>query len=158
MTMHSVTNFPGTSRLHFALGVQNLASSIQFYSQLFGIAPDKQRSGYARFSPSDPSLNMSLNQEATPKIAGGVQHYGVQVKDRGAINQMSERLRQAGYVVEAEMAVTCCYAVQDKVWTQDPDGNRWEIFVTQDDQAEVASANRSVVVSCCASTVGCCGV
>jgi ABC-type phosphate transport system substrate-binding protein len=25
----------------------------------------------------------------------------------------------------------CCYALQDKVWVTDPDGNQWEIFVVK---------------------------
>ena len=31
--------------------------------------------------------------------------------------------------------MTCCYAVQDKVWAVDPDGNKWEVYVVLDDNA-----------------------
>ena len=40
--------------------------------------------------------------------------------------------------------VTCCYAVQDKVWAIDPDGHRWEIFLVTDADAPVHSENRTV--------------
>jgi hypothetical protein len=31
------------------------------------------------------------------------------------------------------MQTTCCYAVQDKTWVADPDGNEWEVFVVLED-------------------------
>jgi hypothetical protein len=29
------------------------------------------------------------------------------------------------------MNKTCCYAVQDKFWITDPDGNEWKFFYTK---------------------------
>ena len=44
------------------------------------------------------------------------------------------------------MDTNCCYAVQDKAWVKDPDGNEWEVFVVkEDDLAEPAPA----AASCC---------
>src|SRR5919199_6797585 len=31
------------------------------------------------------------------------------------------------------MQTSCCYAVQDKTWVADPDGNEWEAFVVLED-------------------------
>ncbi len=45
-----------------------------------------------------------------------------------------------------EEDTACCYAVQDKVWIEDPDGNSWEVFVVKGD-APVMKADTS---SCCA--------
>jgi hypothetical protein len=45
-----------------------------------------------------------------------------------------------------EEDTTCCYAVQDKVWIEDPDGNSWEVFVVKSDAA-VMKADAS---TCCA--------
>jgi hypothetical protein len=32
--------------------------------------------------------------------------------------------------------VACCYAVQDKVWVNDPDGEPWEVYAVLDDVPE----------------------
>jgi hypothetical protein len=45
-----------------------------------------------------------------------------------------------------EKDTACCYAVQDKVWIEDPDGNSWEVFVVKAD-APVMKADAS---TCCA--------
>ena len=33
-----------------------------FYEALFGIPPEKIRSGYAKFSVAEPALNLTLNE------------------------------------------------------------------------------------------------
>ncbi|MBW4677403.1 MAG: hypothetical protein KME52_26415 [Desmonostoc geniculatum HA4340-LM1] len=46
----------------------------------------------------------------------------------------------------------CCYALQDKVWVTDPDGNRWEVFVVKvgDTAPEKnVAVGQSVSKSCC---------
>jgi hypothetical protein len=40
------------------------------------------------------------------------------------------------------MQTSCCYAVQDKTWVADPDGNEWEAFVVLED-------NLPVTTMCC---------
>ncbi|NEO67887.1 MAG: glyoxalase/bleomycin resistance/dioxygenase family protein, partial [Moorea sp. SIO4G2] len=40
-----------------------------------------------------------------------------------------KRFQAAGLEVLEEKNTHCCYAIQDKVWVSDPDGNRWEVFV-----------------------------
>lgn len=47
---------------------------------------------------------------------------------------MRERWRQAGLVTRDEMQTDCCYALQDKAWVQDPDGNEWEVFAVLEDR------------------------
>jgi hypothetical protein len=43
------------------------------------------------------------------------------------------------------MQTDCCYAIQDKTWVADPDGNEWEVFVVlTDNLAETGNAT-----SCC---------
>lgn len=41
------------------------------------------------------------------------------------------RLQEAGLATRDEMDVDCCFALQDKVWITDPDGNRWEVFTVK---------------------------
>ena len=38
-----------------------------------------------------------------------------------------------GCSTTVEEATTCCYAVQDKVWVDGPDGARWEIYTVLGD-------------------------
>jgi hypothetical protein len=56
-----------------------------------------------------------------------------------------------------EEDTACCYAVQDKVWIEDLDGNSWEVFVLKGDapvmrsQPAMSSKNDAscCVPSCC---------
>jgi hypothetical protein len=47
-------------------------------------------------------------------------------------------------VTSDEMQTNCCYAIQDKSWVRDPDGNEWEVFVVLKDN--LAESNM-----CCGS-------
>ena len=44
-----------------------------------------------------------------------------------------ERLEAVGLTPAPEDNVTCCYALQDKVWVHDPAGAPWEIYTVKDD-------------------------
>ena len=37
--------------------------------------------------------------------------------------------------------VACCYAVQDKVWVDDPDGAPWEVYTVLSDNDSGLCAN-----------------
>lgn len=58
---------------------------------------------------------------------------GFQVNNTEEVLAIGERLRKNNSVLIDEMNTTCCYAVQDKVWVYNPDGNAWEIFYTKGD-------------------------
>jgi catechol 2,3-dioxygenase-like lactoylglutathione lyase family enzyme len=130
--MQSAVEFPTDTRVHIALEVSNLERSIAFYRTLFGQEPTKLRRDYAKFEVVEPPLNLSLNAAAT--VRPTTSHFGVQVKSSEAVQAMSERLSKAGLPTEIEQNVSCCYAVQDKVWTRDPDGRPWEVFVVVDNE------------------------
>ena len=130
MTSQSAVDFPGQYRLHVALTVTNLDRSKQFYETLFGTGPSKERPRYAKFEPTDPSVNLSLNEvDDEVRVEGGSAHFGVQVKSVAEVHRAIERFKAAGFETITEEATTCCYAVQDKVWVVDPDGHKWEVFV-----------------------------
>jgi hypothetical protein len=40
----------------------------------------------------------------------------------------TKRLSADGLATDTEDGVACCYAVQDKVWVEAPDGEPWEIY------------------------------
>jgi catechol 2,3-dioxygenase-like lactoylglutathione lyase family enzyme len=136
MNGKSAVEFATEARLHVALEATDVDKSAQFYSTLFGQRPSKQRPGDVKFEFEFSPVNLTLNQSpAQPRRAPGVSHFGVQVKSTDAVEAMKQRFESAGIPVRVEENVTCCYAVQDKVWVDDPDGNAWEVFVTLDNDA-----------------------
>ena len=56
------------------------------------------------------------------------------------------RLAGDGLATATEENVTCCYAVQDKVWVDDPDGAPWEIYTVLGDSDAPAGELRTVDV------------
>ncbi len=119
--------------LHIALNVQELESSIEFYSRVFDLRPDKETPTYARFTLSSPALVLTLNTKAKVRPGERISHLGVRLNPDGALERFRERMRASGFVKKEEDQVLCCHAVQDKVWIQDPDGNHWEFYELLED-------------------------
>ncbi len=134
-------------RMHVALNCTSLEQSLEFYRAFFGEEPTKVKDNYAKFELVNPALHFSLN--VRPYAQKGVlNHLGFQVGDSAHVLAIGERLRASGLVYIDEMNTTCCYAVQDKVWVHDPDGNAWEIFYTKAD-SEFESAGQPLDISLC---------
>jgi catechol 2,3-dioxygenase-like lactoylglutathione lyase family enzyme len=124
------------SRLQLALNVDDLETSIAFYSALFGTEPHKLRPGYANFAVAQPPLKLVLIEN--PGKGGSVNHLGVEVEDVGMVDAELTRLAAAGFATTEERDTTCCYAQQDKFWVQGtPDGERWEVYTITDDLTDV---------------------
>src|SRR5712675_1658526 len=119
-------------KAHVAIHVRDVSSSIAFYRKLFGIEPSKIRTGYAKFDVSNPPLNFSLNEKAAIEH-GGLSHLGIQVESTADVLAMREQWHQRGLLTHDEMQTECCYALQDKTWVRDPDGNEWEVFAVLED-------------------------
>jgi catechol 2,3-dioxygenase-like lactoylglutathione lyase family enzyme len=137
------------SRLQLALNVRNLDAAVDFYSKLFGTEPAKRRPGYANFAIAEPPLKLVLfeNPAATEKL----NHLGIEVFSSEQVAQASDRLKQANVTVKTENQTTCCYALQDKVWVTDPDGDDWEVYTVLQDSATFAGAGAQTTASvCCA--------
>lgn len=113
------------SRIQLALNVSDLDSAVEFYSKLFAAAPAKRRPGYANFTVVDPPLKLVLIENA--KAAGTMNHLGVEVATTDEVDAATRRLADEGLDTATESG-TCCYAVQDKVWVNDPDGAPWEVY------------------------------
>ncbi|MCB1021829.1 MAG: VOC family protein [Acidobacteria bacterium] len=146
--MQSAVEFATNTRIHIALETSTLDEAIAFYRTMFAQEPVKVKPGYAKFEVADPPVNLSLNAAAQAHATSGASHFGVQVKSTDAVHEAKQRFETAGYGIETEEHVTCCWAVQDKVWVRDPDGNAWEIFVVLDADAAVHGKADSDV--CCA--------
>jgi catechol 2,3-dioxygenase-like lactoylglutathione lyase family enzyme len=132
----SSVDFPTVSRIHISMDVSNIEESVRFYSVFFGQEPTKRRTDYAKFEVFEPPLNIALNQFQAPGKGGPIAHLGIQVKSSDAVLEAKERFTRAGFIIEEEIATACCYAVQTKIWVGDPDGNRWEMFVVTDSNAD----------------------
>ncbi|KAF0248583.1 MAG: glyoxalase/bleomycin resistance protein/dioxygenase [bacterium] len=125
-------------KAHISLNVSNVKDSIEFYKKLFGIEASKVRTGYAKFDVANPPLNLALNQIAV-KERGVLSHLGIQVASTEDVMTVRQQWLKSGLTPRDEMQTNCCYAIQDKTWVQDPDGNEWEVFVVlQDNLAETA--------------------
>ena len=121
-----------TLKAHLALNVKNVETSIEFYKKMLGIEPSKVRTGYAKFDVANPPFNFTLNQVPFGE-RGALSHLGIQVASTADVLAMREQWLTRGLLTRDEMDTNCCYAIQDKTWTTDPDGNEWEVFVVKED-------------------------
>lgn len=112
-------------RFHVHVNVDQLDTSIRFYTTLFGAKPSVVKDDYAKWMLDDPRINFAISQRGR---APGVDHLGLQAEDSDELNVIGDRLLQADAVALAEKATTCCYARSDKFWAEDPQGVRWETF------------------------------
>lgn len=125
-------------KAHLALNVHNVERSIEFYKKMLGIEPSKVRTGYAKFDVQNPPLNLTLNEYSFAE-RGALSHLGIQVSSTNDVMTMRKKWVDAGLLTRDEMQTNCCYALQDKTWVRDPDGNEWEVFVVlEDNLAETA--------------------
>src|SRR5215813_9419123 len=134
---------------HVSINVRNVTESIEFYRKMLGIEPAKVRTGYAKFDVQNPPLNLALN-EVPFNERGALSHLGIQVASTADVLAMREQWARAGLYTRDEMQTSCCYAVQDKTWVSDPDGNEWEVFVVLEDNLPEASS--ADVIACCTTT------
>ena len=128
------------SRVQLALNVSDLDAAVAFYSKLFATEPAKRRPGYANFAIAEPPLKLVLFEGEN---GGTLNHLGVEVATADEVAQATGRLRDDGLDTATEDNVTCCYAVQDKVWVDDPDGAPWEVYTVLADAEMPAGQLRS---------------
>jgi len=132
----TAVEFATASRMHVSMFVGDLEETVKFYQVFFGQPPTKHLADYAKFEVSEPPLVISFNPDRKPTPGGAVNHLGVQVKSTDIVMAMKERFAAAGFLTDEEVATPCCYAVQTKVWVGDPDGNRWEVYVVTEADAD----------------------
>ncbi len=133
------------SRVQLALNVSDVDEAVAFYSKLFGVEPAKRRPGYANFAVDAPPLKLVLIENA--EADGRLNHLGVEVFSTDEVAAAQARLADDGLATATEENVTCCYAVQDKVWVDDPDGAPWEIYTVLAD-SETSTADPSATEAC----------
>lgn len=134
-------------KFHLSLDVADLEASVRFYSTLLASPPSKLKLGYAKFDLENPAINLAL-QEKTHCCLQGLNHMGLRAQTSEEMLAIKKRLEAAGYETTDEMNTTCCYALQDKFWVNDPSSYRWEVYILKADteQENLIAAKES----CCA--------
>jgi catechol 2,3-dioxygenase-like lactoylglutathione lyase family enzyme len=130
---------------HVSLNVSNIEAAVSFYERAFGVPATKRRPGYAKFDLQSPSLNLTM-QEA-PRTGVNASHFGIQVASSEDVASTWTRFKEAKLDTRTEEDTTCCYALQDKVWITDPDGNEWEVFVVKADADQMS--DKPATNACC---------
>jgi catechol 2,3-dioxygenase-like lactoylglutathione lyase family enzyme len=140
------------SRVQLALNVPDIDDAVAFYSRLFATEPHKRKPGYANFAIADPPLKLVLFEKAGADAR--LNHLGVEVETSDDVWAHQARLNDAG-VDSLEESGTCCFAKQDKVWVDGPDGS-WEIYAVLADSDDFGQSSVKVDDAtgdslCCAS-------
>jgi catechol 2,3-dioxygenase-like lactoylglutathione lyase family enzyme len=142
------------SRVQLALNVPDIDEAVDFYSKMFAAEPAKRRPGYANFAIADPPLKLVLFEKADADAR--LNHLGVEVMSTDEVAAHQARLTDEG-LGPIDESGTCCFAKQEKVWIDGPDG-AWEIYTVLEDSDsfgrssthvdDITDADDSV---CCAS-------
>jgi len=114
-------------RFHSHVRVDDLESSVRFYSTLFGTEPAVLKSDYAKWMLDDPRVNFAITAGST---FPGLDHLGLQVESDEDLEVIAQRLDDAGQLVKKQENASCCYARGNKGWVFDPSGISWETFHT----------------------------
>jgi catechol 2,3-dioxygenase-like lactoylglutathione lyase family enzyme len=143
------------SRVQLALNVSDLEAAVDFYGKLFGTAPAKVRPGYANFAITEPPLKLVLIEgHGEP---GTLNHLGVEVESTAEVGATTERLAATGLATATEDGVTCCFALQDKVWVDGPDREPWEIYtVLADAGTDTIAGDAMCCTDAAESAARCC--
>jgi len=135
------------SRVQLALNVTDVDAAVAFYEKVFDTPVNKRRPGYANFAITEPPLKLVLIENAE---GGTLNHLGVEVESTRQVNDATKRFVDDGFTTFEEQGVECCYAKQDKVWINDPDGRGWEFYTVLTDSQQMSTSDEAG--ACCSST------
>ena len=144
------------SRVQLALNVPDIDEAVAFYSTMFATEPSKRKPGYANFAIADPPLKLVLFEKAGADSR--LNHLGVEVMSPDEVTAHQARLTDAG-LAPVEENGTCCFAKQDKLWVDGPDGS-WEIYAVLEDSESFGRSTPHVVdtVADASRSLGCASV
>lgn len=134
-------------RAHLSINVEDVTKSVEFYKKVFGAEPQKQTKDYAKFDLKEPALNFTM--QTAKGNQSSVNHLGIEVASAEEVLKWQQKLTELGLVKSVENNTDCCYARQDKVWVQDPDGNSWEIFYVHEQLPVDGEINKTQGSACC---------
>ena len=154
-------------RFHAHVRVDDLESSVRFYSTLFGTEPAVLKADYAKWMLDDPRVNFAITAGST---ATGLDHLGLQVEsdeDLATIAATSRRRRAVGREAGERRMLLCARQQRLGVRSErhivgDVSHLRREHRLRQRCRAAVPShRKRRKLSSCCtpapSSTSACCG-
>jgi lactoylglutathione lyase len=126
------------SRIQLALNVPDLDSAVEFYAKLFDTQPNKRKPGYANFAVAEPALKLVLFEAKGAESR--LNHLGVEVASVDEVGDAQRRLQAEG-LSPIEENGTCCFAKQNKIWVDGPDG-AWEIYTVVEDSEDFGQSSQ----------------
>ena len=96
--------------------------------------------------------------EVMPGEGVRLNHLGVETFEQADVDRAIERLGAAGIKEKEEQEETCCFATQNKVWSRDPQGMRWEWYriLADAEQFGVGDADAGAAQETGATPTSCC--
>jgi len=135
-----------SSSVHISLNVSDLDRSTGFYRRFLG-EPKKLKSDYAKFVSAEPEIHLALQPgRSASRGEGSLSHLGIRVDSTEQVQRWKSDLAGRGLATQDEKREACCYALQEKFWVTDPDGNRWEVYTVLEDIEQKADAAST---TCC---------
>lgn len=134
------------SKFHIGLHVTDVAATINFYRDLFGAEPVKVKADYAKFELDNPGLVISFIQSPA-KVSPVFGHLGLRVASAEDLAQRKSVIEEKLEIVLEEQNTSCCYALQDKFWVNDPDGYEWEVYFVKEESEP--QTKRHQLSACC---------
>lgn len=135
-------------RMHISVSVDDITRAIEFYSTMFGQQPTIVREDYAKWMVEDPKVNFAVDKRCKGE---GVDHLGIQAEDEAELTTITKRMQDAGQPYLDIEKTQCCYANMDKAWTRGLGGEKWEGFLTHDQDAADYGEDREHLLDqpCC---------
>ncbi|HXY04971.1 MAG TPA: ArsI/CadI family heavy metal resistance metalloenzyme [Burkholderiaceae bacterium] len=134
-------------RFHVHVHVDDLATSIAFYSRFFGTGPVRREADYAKWMLDDPRLNFAISTRGNRP---GIDHLGIQAETDEELGGLRKLAKDSDAPMLEEGATTCCYARSEKHWVTDPQGIAWEHFRTLENIPVFSERQPETASSCCA--------
>jgi len=134
-------------KFHIGLNVSDIEQTTTFYQHLFGQEPVKREPGYSKYELENPGLVISFIE--SERVGPHFGHLGIRVNTREELAAKKSAVESFIDIKLEETNTTCCYAVQDKFWVNDPDGYEWEVYHFIKDAESNSPVKSNELARCC---------
>jgi glyoxalase/bleomycin resistance protein/dioxygenase superfamily protein len=137
-------------RFHVHVHVEDLQTSITFYSKMFAAEPSRREIDYAKWMLEDPRINFAISTRGDKP---GLDHLGIQADSEQELAELKARASAADMTLLDEGQTSCCYARSEKYWVTDPQGIAWEHYHTLGNIPVFSEKHKAMddASACCAS-------